>query len=147
MIDINCRAEQQAHRLHMPVMAGGNQSRAAVAVGAFQVGASGQGGAQDFDVAARAGQQIGTVLLIVLGVHVGAARHQPARRLDMVAVGGGQQRAASAHITLLDRRTGLDQHTHAGQVATARGLDQFGPPARLRLQEPGQGQDRAGNNE
>ena len=86
-------------------MAGGDQRRAAVAVGAGEIGAGRQCEAHDFGVTVRAGQQKRAVVNGVLRVDVGAALDQQSRGFDMAALGGGEHRVAAACVTSVDRRS------------------------------------------
>ena len=113
-------AEQDAHRLRVAVMRGRDQRRAAVAVGAFQVGAGRQRHFQDLDAAFGARIEIGAVLDIVLGVHVGAGRDQRARDRDVIAVGRGEQRRAAAAVARRDARALADQPLDGREIALRR---------------------------
>ena len=117
MVDIDLRLQQFAHRLHVAVVRGRDQRGAAVAVGAFQVGACRQRQAQDLQPALGAGIEEGRVLKVVLGIDVGAALDQQPRRLDPVGMGGSQQRGAAPRIARIHRRAGIEQPAQRGQVA------------------------------
>ena len=79
-----------------------------------QIGAGGQRQAQDPGVPAGARQQVRRVVDGVLGVHVGTAFDQPARRLQPVGGGGAQQRRAAGGVALVDRGAGGSQALQLG---------------------------------
>ncbi len=122
--------EQFAHRGDVAVVRGGDERGAAVAVGAFQVGARGDGHADDLDVAARAGEQEGAVADAVLRVHVGAGRDQQARRLDAILLRRRQQRGAAGAVA---RRTSApfasNARTCAASPASAARISAASRPA------------------
>jgi hypothetical protein len=126
MVDRDAGGDQRAHHLHMAAFGRRDQCRAAIAVGAAQVGAVRQGHAQDGQAPLRAGQQVGAVALGILGVHIGAGCDQGLGDGHAVQCRGQQQRRAPLRIAGFQGfaqagafRRG-EQGLHRGQVL---GLD------------------------
>ncbi len=118
MVHPHTRAQQCAHGGHMAAFGRGNQGGAAVAVGAAQVGAVGQGQREDVIEAARAGIQVSTVLHRILGVDVGTGLDQFACGIDVVAVGRQQQCGAPFTIARFQIGIVFQRRTHGGGIAS-----------------------------
>ena len=118
--------QQGLHGIDMAALAGRDQRRAAVAVGALQIGAVRQRHAQYLQAAQGTGQQIGTVLQVILEIGVGPMDQQRARDFHMVAAHGQQQRRIALPVTHIDRCAALEPVAYLQRFAGLGGRQQRG---------------------
>ncbi|MNP15198.1 hypothetical protein D3C76_1075440 [compost metagenome] len=125
MVDVHAGIDQQLHGLHMPAFGGRDQGGTAIAVGALEVGAMGKGQAQDIVQSPRTGIQVGAVVDVVLGVHIGTGLDQYPCRFDLVAMGRQQQRRAAKLVAGFAVGALFKQAAYARGVAIVGGVTQL----------------------
>ncbi|MNH23671.1 hypothetical protein D3C79_835780 [compost metagenome] len=125
MINRHTCGNQQAHGVDVAAFGCRYQRGAAVAVGAGEVGAVGQGQFEDVVVATGTGVQVGAVFDGILGVDVGAGVDQHPGGFDLVVVGGQQQRGTAHFVAGFTVRALVEQAAHLC------GLALFGCAAQL----------------
>ena len=122
MIHVDAGIDQRAHRFNVAALGCRNQRRATVAIGACEIGAVCECHAQDVEMPARTGVEVGAVLDRILRIHVGAGIDQRAGHFDVIAVGGDQQRRCARAVARIDVRAIPQAVVERFDVAIRRGL-------------------------
>src|SRR5690606_10391965 len=124
VVHVHARRDEHPHGADVPVLARRDERGAAVAVDTAQVGAVAQGGGEDLVVALGPGVEVGRILEIVRGVHVGARLDQGQRGGGGLVLGGGDQRRAVAVAARLRiGATGEQVADGGGVVGDGRGVE------------------------
>ena len=130
----------------MGAFGGPDQAGAVVAVLGVDVRSGAQGEVEQPRVVAdlAGGDQVGALPGVVLQVDVGAGLHEQGGGVDLVAVGGADQRGRALVVPGVDGRALIQQRPHGSGVAAPRGLTQrrgrIGPARRGRRRSTGGGE-------